>query len=241
MNTQTVQGDYYNMRDDIYLLVVSPHPDDCEFGISGTVARLVKEGKQVVYIICTNGNKGTSDRSLTPEKLAPIREKEQLAAAKILGVKETVFLRYPDQQLEDCNEFRMDLCRQIRRFKPVVVATTDPYRKYVWHRDHRMCGIVTIDAVFPYSRDFLAYPELIKEGLEPHKAREMWFWGSDEPNLKHDITGTIDLKFDALQCHKSQFDFSPEMRERMKDFARMNAKGEKFEFAEAFHRVELRP
>ena len=228
-------------NDDIYLMVVSPHPDDCEFGISGTAARLVKEGKQVVYIICTNGDKGTSDRTLTPAKLAKIREKEQLAAAKVLGVKETVFLRYPDQGLEDCHEFRMNLCRQIRRFKPYIVATTDPYRKYMWHRDHRICGIVTADAVFPFSRDFLAYPELIKEGLEPHKVKEMWFWGSDEPNLKQDITGTINLKMDALECHKSQFNFTPEMRRRMMDFAGINAKGEKFDMAEAFHRVELRP
>ena len=229
------------MSDDVYLLVISPHPDDCEFGISGTAARLVQEGKQVVYIICTNGDKGSSDRNMTSARLAKLREKEQLAAAQVLGVKETVFLKYPDQGLEDCNEFRMDLCRQIRRFKPYVVATTDPYRKYMWHRDHRMCGIVTADAVFPYSRDFLAYPQLIKECLEPHKAREMWFWGSDEPNLKQNISGTIDLKMDALGCHKSQFDFSPEMRDRLKDFARINAKGENFEYGESFHRVELRP
>jgi LmbE family N-acetylglucosaminyl deacetylase len=229
------------MSDGIYLLVISPHPDDCEFGVSGTVARLVKEGKEVVYIICTNGNKGTSDRNLTPAKLAKIRVKEQLAAAKVLGVKETVFLGYPDQQLEDCNEFRMDLCRQIRRFKPQVVATTDPHRKYVWHRDHRICGIVTADAVFPYSRDFLAYPQLTKEGLEPHKVKEMWFWGTEEPNLKLDITKTIDFKMEALKCHESQFEFTPEMRKRMMEFAGVNAKGEAFELAEAFHRVELRP
>jgi LmbE family N-acetylglucosaminyl deacetylase len=229
------------MSDGAYLLVVSPHPDDCEFGISGTVARLAKEGKETVYIICTNGDKGTEDRSLTPAKLAKIREKEELAAAKILGVKETVFLRYPDQQLEDCNEFRMDLCRQIRRFKPYVVATTDPHRKYTWHRDHRICGTVTCDAVFPYSRNYPAYPQLIKEGLEPHKVREMWFWGSDDVNLKQDITDTIQQKMDALKCHESQFDFNDEMRRRMMDFARINAKGESYEFAEAFHRVELRP
>jgi LmbE family N-acetylglucosaminyl deacetylase len=229
------------MSDEVYLMVISPHPDDCEFGIAGTVARLTKEGKQVVYVICTNGDKGTSDRSLTSEKLAKIREKEQLAAAKLLGVKETVFLKYPDQGLEDCHEFRRDLVRQIRSFKPFVVATSDPYRKYMWHRDHRICGTVTADAVFPYSRDHLAYPELLAEGLEPHKAREMWFWGSDDPNLKLDITDTIDIKLDALKCHKSQVgDVPPEMRERMKDFARMNAKGEKFQLAEAFHRVEMR-
>jgi LmbE family N-acetylglucosaminyl deacetylase len=228
------------MSDEIYLMVISPHPDDCEFGVAGTVARLTREGKQVVYVICTNGDKGTSDRSLTSEKLAKIREKEQLAAAKVLGVKKTVFLGYPDQGLEDCHEFRKDLVREIRAFKPFVVATSDPYRKYMWHRDHRIAGIVAADAVFPYARDHLAYTELLAEGLEPHKVREMWFWGTEDPNFRQDITDTFETKLAALSCHKSQFDVSTEMRARMKDFARMNAKDEKFELAEAFHRVEMR-
>src|SRR4030065_206108 len=148
------------MNDEIYLMVISPHPDDCEFGVAGTVARLTKEGKQVVYVICTNGDKGTSDRSLTPQKLAKIREKEQLAAAKVLGVKKTVFLKYPDQGLEDCHEFRRDLVRQIRRFKPFIVATSDPYRKYMWHRDHRMAGIVTAGAGFPSPTGHPAHAEV---------------------------------------------------------------------------------
>jgi LmbE family N-acetylglucosaminyl deacetylase len=228
------------MNNDMYLMVISPHPDDCEFGVAGTVARLAKEGKRVVYIICTNGDKGTSDRTLTSEKLAAIREKEQLAAAKVLGVQQTVFLRYPDQGLEDCYEFRRALVREIRRYKPFAVATADPYRKYMWHRDHRICGIVAADAVFPYARDHLAYPELLAEGLEPHKVREMWFWGTEDPNLRQDITGTFETKLNALACHKSQFEVSAEMRARMKDFARMNAKDEKFELGEAFHRVEMR-
>jgi LmbE family N-acetylglucosaminyl deacetylase len=229
------------MNEEIYLMVISPHPDDCEFGIAGTVARLTKEGKQVVYVICSNGDKGTSDRSLKPEKLVKIREKEQLAAAKVLGVKETVFLRYPDQGLEDCHELRRDLVRVIRRFKPFAVATADPYRKYMGHRDHRIAGIVALDAVYPYARDHLAYPELLDEGLEPHKVREMWFWGAEEPNYRLDITDTLETKLAALGCHKSQVgDIPPEMKARMKDFARMNAKGEKFELAEAFHRIEMR-
>ncbi len=229
------------MSDEVYLMVVTPHPDDSEFGVAGTVARLTKEGKQVVYVVCTNGDKGTSDRNMKPEKLAEIRENEQLAAAKLLGVKEVVFLGYPDQGLEDGHDFRRNLVRAIRRFKPFAVATADPYRKYMWHRDHRVAGIVTLDAVFPYSRDHLSYPELLDEGLEPHKVREMWFWGAEEPNYRLDITDTIDIKMAALGCHQSQVgDIPPEMRARMKEFARMNAKGEKFEFAEAFYRVEMR-
>ncbi len=229
------------MSDEVYLMVVTPHPDDAEFGVAGTVARLTKEGKQVVYVVCTNGDKGTSDRNMKPEKLAEIRENEQLTAAKLLGVKEVVFLGYPDQGLEDRHDFRRNLVRAIRRFKPFAVATADPYRKYMWHRDHRVAGIVTLDAVFPYSRDHLSYPELLDEGLEPHKVREMWFWGAEEPNYRLDITDTLDIKMAALACHQSQVgDIPPEMKARMKDWARMNAKGEKFEFAEAFYRLEMR-
>jgi LmbE family N-acetylglucosaminyl deacetylase len=228
------------MENQTYLLVISPHPDDCEFGVAGTVAGLVKEGKQVVYIICTNGDKGTSDRNLKPEQLAVIREKEQLAAAQLLGVRETVFLRYPDQGLEDCHEFRKDLVRVIRRYKPFAVATADPYRKYIWHRDHRITGLVALDAVFPCSRDHLAYPELLDEGLEPHKVREMWFWGAEELNYRVDITATMEIKLTALACHKSQVGgLSPEMIARIRDFATKRAEGETFELAEAFHRIEI--
>jgi LmbE family N-acetylglucosaminyl deacetylase len=224
-----------------YLMAVSPHPDDCEFGIAGTVAKLVKEGKPVVYVICTNGDKGTDDRNLKPEALAEIRKREQLAAAGLLGVRETVFLNYPDQGLEDDHAFRRDLVRVIRRYRPEVVATADPYRKYMWHRDHRITGIVTLDAVFPYARGHLTYPELLGEGLEPHTVREMWFWGAEEPNLRLDITKTLETKFAALTCHKSQVgDLLPELRERIMDYLRRNAKGEPFEFAEAFYRIEMR-
>ena len=84
------------MKNRYYMMVISPHPDDSEFGVSGTVAKLTREGKKVVYVICTNGDKGTSDINMKPEKLAEIREGEQQAAAKVLGVSDVVFLRYPD-------------------------------------------------------------------------------------------------------------------------------------------------
>lgn len=228
------------MADSIYLMVIAPHPDDSEFGVAGTVARLTKEGKKVVYVICTNGNKGSSDRKMTPEKLVKIREKEQKAAADLLGVSEVVFLGYPDQGLEDNNDFRKALVRVIRQYRPHVVATADPYRKYMWHRDHRITGQVAADAVYPFARDHMAYPDLLQEGLEPHKVREMWFWGTDDPNFRSDITDTIETKLSALACHKSQFDVSKEMKDRLMGMAKMNAKGEKFELGEAFHRIEMR-
>jgi LmbE family N-acetylglucosaminyl deacetylase len=224
-----------------YMMVVSPHPDDSEFGVAGTVAHLTGEGKRVVYVICTNGDKGTSDRKMDPAVLAKTREEEQRAAAAVLGVTDCVFLRFPDQSLEDTADFRKKLVRVIRQFQPEVIATVDPYRKYMWHRDHRITGQVVADAVFPFSRDHLAYPDLLDEGLEPHKVKEMWFWGSEEPNLRIDITGTFDIKIKALECHKSQVgDVPQDMRERLRHFAKVNATGEIFELAEAFHRVEMR-
>lgn len=229
------------MADDVYLLVIAPHPDDPEFGMGGTVARLTGEGKKVVYVICTNGDKGTSDRSIKPAELALEREKEQRDAAGVLGVSEVVFLGYPDQGIEDTPEFRKQLVKLIRTYKPDIVASTDPYRKYMWHRDHRITGQVVADAVFPFARDHLAYPDLLEEGYEPHKVLEMWFWGTDDVNYRSDITASFETKLKALACHVSQVgSVSSEMRERMRQFARMNAGSEGYELAEAFHRVEMR-
>jgi LmbE family N-acetylglucosaminyl deacetylase len=223
-----------------YALVISPHPDDAEFGIAGTVVKWVREGKEVVYVICTNGNKGTSDPAMSPEKLAGIREKEQLAAAATLGVKDVVFLRYDDQSLEDTPEFRKELVRQIRKFRPEVVVTSDPYKKYLWHRDHRITGRVVLDAVFPYARDRLSYPDLLEEGLLPHNVKKVLLWASDEPNYFSDVSNTFDIKMAALGCHESQIGHLPiEFQERMKERYREFARGTGFLYAEALHEIEV--
>ena len=229
------------MTEQADVLVVTPHPDDAEFGVAGTVARWTKQGKQVVYVVCTNGNKGTSDPDVKPDELAEIRQNEQRAAADVLGVREVVFLENPDQGLEDTAEFRKQIVRMIRRFRPETVVTADPYRRYIWHRDHRITGQVTIDAVFPYARDHLAYPDLLDEGLQPHKVREMLFWASEDINYVSDITDTFDLKLTALRCHESQVksmkvsDLENWLRQRCRDLA----EGEDFDLAEAFHREEI--
>ncbi len=226
----------------VHAMVISPHPDDAEFGVAGTVARWTRESKAVVYVICTNGNKGSDDRDMTPETLADIRETEQRDAARVLGVEEVVFLGHPDQSLEDSSEFRKDLVREIRKYRPQVVATTDPYRRYVWHRDHRITGQVALDAVFPCARNHLTYPDLLEEGLEPHTVSEMLFWGAEETNCRFDITDTFDLKVEALRCHKSQIGQpgAPDWAEWIRSVNRAMAKEESFELAEAFHRVEIR-
>ena len=222
-------------------MVVCAHPDDAEFGAAGTVARWTAERKRVVYIICTNGNKGTSDRSLKPEALLKIRRKEQRAAASVLGVQAVVFLDYDDQALEDTPELRKQIVRLIRIHRPRILLTSDPYRRYLWHRDHRIIGQVVMDAVFPYARDHLAYSDLLAEGLEPHKVAEILFWSAEDINFRSDITGTFDLKIKALYCHKSQIKGSgsagPEKRLRQK--CKEMAKEEAFDLAEGFHRVVL--
>jgi len=223
------------------VMVVTPHPDDAEFGVAGTVARWTGEGKDVIYVVCTNGDKGTTDPNMKPDELAKIREKEQLAAAKLLGVREVVFLGYPDQTLEDTPEFRKDIVRLIRKYKPETVVTADLYRRYLWHRDHRITSRVTLDAVFPYARDLLAYPDLLEEGLQPHKVKEVLLWGAEEPNYRSDITDTFDIKIAALRCHKSQIGYNPslEMEGWLRERAKNMAKGEDYELAEAFYRLEI--
>ncbi len=196
------------------ILVVTPHPDDAEGGAGGTIAKWTREGKKVVLVVCTNGDKGTSDRELKPEKLAAIREKEQLDAAEALGLAEVVFLRFPDQNLEDSREFRLAISRQIRKHRPDLVVTIDPgANRYIRHRDHYMTGRVTLDAVFPYARDHLAFPELVEEGLDPFNVREVWLFRPDEPDVFVDITDTFVTKVDALYCHASQMGSPREERE----------------------------
>ncbi len=223
------------------VMVVTPHPDDAEYGVAGTVARWTSDGKEVVYVVCTNGEKGTSDASMKPGKLVRIREEEQTAAARLLGVREVIFLGHPDQSLEDTPEFRKDLVRLIRMYRPETVVTADPYRRYVWHRDHRITGQVTLDAVFPYARDHLSYPDLTKEGFHPHKVREILFWASEDVNYRSDITATFHLKLAALRCHKSQVGHIPpqELEERLRQRHKTMAGGEDFQLAEAFHQVEI--
>ncbi len=224
-------------------LVFTPHPDDAEFGTSGTVAKFTRDGKRVVYIVCTNGNKGTDDINILPEELAKIREKEQREAAKVLGVSDVIFLRHEDQALEDTPEFRKEIAMHIREHKPEVVITADPYRRYVWHRDHRIVGRVVLDAVFPYARDVWAYPDFMEKGLLPHKVKEVWLWAPEDENInfRSDITETFDLKVRALSCHRSQIKepFKSEMEKWLCKRAKDMAEGEAFKLAEGFHRVEI--
>ena len=221
-------------------LVVMPHADDVESRMGGTVARWTREGKEVIYVVCTNGDKGTGDPNMQPEELARVREREQLAAAEILGVREVVFLRYPDQGLEDTPEFRKEIVRLIRTYRPDTVVAVDSYGRYIDHRDHRIAARVTLDAIFPYASGTHSYPDLLEEGLQPHRVKEVLICGTRDPNYYVDITDTIDVKIAALRCHKSQVGDGPRAEEWMRQWARSSAERQDYELGEAFDREEIR-
>ena len=187
-------------------MVIFAHPDDAEIGSGGVVARWIAAGCAVTYVLCTTGSAGTGDRSLSPAELAERRAAEQRAAADFMGVADVVMLGHPDGGLEDTRAFRGDVVRAIRAHRPHTVFTHDPYRLQGFqHRDHRMVGIVTTDAVYPFARDHLHFSEHITdEGLEPHRVRELWYWGADAPNVIVDVTGSIDKQVAALIRHESQ-------------------------------------
>ena len=225
-------------------LVVIPHPDDAEGWCGGTVAKWVKDGAAVFYVLCTDGGKGSNDPEMPPERLAQIREKEQFDAANSLGVKEVVCLRHPDGELEDNRELRKELVRAIRRFRPDIILCPDPYRRSSsWHRDHRITGQSAADAAFPYARDILHFNELYKdEGLEPHKTGMILFWAPDTADVWIDIGGHIDDKAQAMACHVSQVSKRPDrdVGESMRERGRQGAEGSDLEFAEAFRKIEFR-
>ncbi len=226
------------------VLVVVPHPDDAESWCGGTVAKWIDQGADVFYVLCTDGGKGSDDPDISSEDLAAVREKEQLDAASVLGVQDVVLLHHPDGELEDTPEFRRELVRAIRRFRPDVLLCPDPYRRNsYWHRDHRIVGQVAADAAFPYARDHLHFRDLFtKDGLEPHKTGMVLFWAADAPDTVVDIGATIERKLEALLCHQSQFRGNGRQRaeELVHQRARQAAEGSEFQHAEAFRKVEFR-
>jgi len=224
------------------VLVVTAHPDDPEFLAGGTVARLVREGREVTYVIVTNGNKGSSDRAMTAQDLVPIRQEEQRHAARVLGVERVEFLGYEDGELEDTRDIRRDITRQIRLWRPDLIISQSPKRSYsnfpAWHRDHRTTGRVVLDCVYPLARDHLAFPELFPE-YEPHQVREVYLIQWEQPSLLVDITDTMDVKLKSIACHASQVGDLKAVEARMRGRAAILGKTNGQMYAEGFDHVLL--
>lgn len=226
------------------VLVVFPHPDDADFWCSGTIAKWIGDGATVRYVLCTDGGKGTTDPNISSADLSKIRQQEQADAVESLGVQELVLLHHLDGSLEDNDEFRRELVRQIRQVQPDVVLCPEPYRKNLaWHRDHRITGQVTLDAVFPCARDHLHFVELWRdEGLEPHKAATILFWGTEQADTSIDISESLDAKIKAVAAHASQMNGrSPsEIEEFIKERAQLSEGGSGKEFVEEFRKITFR-
>ena len=226
------------------VMVITAHPDDAEFTVAGTVARWAQEGNAVIYVICTDGSRGSNDPKVRPEHLVAIRRAEQEAAARILGVEEIVYLGYEDGTLQPTLALRRDLTRVIRRYRPDIVVCPDPTVRYYGdgylnHPDHRAAGDAALDAVFPSARTRYIFPELLAEGLEPHTVREVYIRGALSPNLWVDISDTIELKIAALREHESQVGRIQGWEERVRDRARGEATGQGVAYAESFKRIIL--
>ena len=210
------------------ILIVTAHPDDLDFGCSGSIALWVKKGIEVSYVICTNGDQGGEDPSVPREEMPKIRQKEQRDAGAVVGVEKITFLGYRDGWLEPTIELRKEIVRQIRIHKPDRLVIQSPERNwdrlFSSHPDHMAAGEAAIQAVYPDARNQFAFEDLLKEeGLEPHRVREVWVMSAKDPNHFVDITETMDLKIKALHAHVSQTAHNPKMEEMIRSWGERSA------------------
>jgi LmbE family N-acetylglucosaminyl deacetylase len=209
------------------ILVVTAHPDDVDFGSAGSVARWTDAGIEVAYCICTSGEAGGFDLTVPRSTMVEIREAEQRAAAKVVGVSDVTFLGYPDGRLESSFDLRRDISREIRRVRPQRVIGQSPERNfqrvYASHPDHLAAGEATMAAVYPDARNPFAHPELLEEGLEPWAVAEMYLAAAGGTDVVVDITDTFERKIDALKCHVSQHPDPDGLDERIRGWNAANA------------------
>ena len=220
----------------IRVLVIGAHPDDNEFGAGGTVAKLIKQGWQATYIICTNGNKGSHDPGMSSYRLSEIREGEQRAAADVLGVERVLFLRNNDGELEPTFALRSEIAFYIRHFKPHYVFTHDPWKHYMLHPDHRAVGFATIEGIVS-ARDHLFMPGLSQIGIGVWRPQSLFLWGAEQPDHVEDISETLDLKIASLREHHSQLDESEGWPERVRQRAAEIGKEAGYGAAEVFKKI----
>lgn len=226
------------------ILVILAHPDDPEFFLGGTIARWIKAGHRVRYVLLTKGDKGAKDPVLSAEEIMRVRMSEQSEAAFFLGVVSIDFLDYEDGYLIPDLDMRQAVVRFIRQYKPQILVTCDPgnlfpSQQYINHPDHRNAGQVVIDAVFPAAGNRFFFPELLAEGYEPHEVEEVWMSLTKEPDIKLDVTEHWETKLNALKLHASQIGdpraFEKRMLERLN-----NGKDEDFKVEEQFRRITFR-
>ena len=182
------------------VLAVGAHPDDIEFGAGGTLAKWALSGSEITMLIVTDGSKGTWDPALDPGELIEQRTAEQQAAAQVLGATNVIHLNQIDGELEYSMELRKVMCEHVRRVRPDIVISHDPWQRYQLHPDHRATGWAVMDGVVA-ARDHLFFPDL---PVAAHRPAAVLLWSADEPDHFEDIGGVFDTKVAALLCHSSQ-------------------------------------
>lgn len=232
-------------------LVIVAHPDDAEFGCAGSVAAWARDGWDVYLTIVTDASGGGSDEATdvgpaARQQITNTRKAEQRAAAKILGLRDVFFLDRPDGTLQPTIDLRRDLVRLMRKYRPTRVLCQSPERTWQpsysigrHHPDHLAAGEATIAALYPASQNPWDFPELLEEGLTPHKVRELYVMGAPVINHAVDITETFDLKLAALAAHDSQLGARMnELTPRLREWAAETGKQHNMQYAEVFHRTE---
>ncbi|HEY2840428.1 MAG TPA: PIG-L deacetylase family protein [Pirellulales bacterium] len=192
------------------VLVVTPHPDDDTFNAGGLMTKLASNGNNVQVLIYTSDNAGSNDPTMTKERLATIRKREEEEACAILGVPKDhiTWLGHDDGMLEyvDRRDLTKQVAREIRRHKPDAVLSIDPGAPHEqWHKsDHRSGAVITADAMRAAAWR-LYFPELEREGFKQHKTPVVFFFYSAQPNYTVDITDVAEKKSRAAAAHTSQF------------------------------------
>lgn len=226
------------------VVLVSAHPDDAEFNFGATVAKLVEAGADVAYVVCTNGAQGADDPAAAREDLVVTRCTEQRAAAAVLGVSEVVFLGFEDGALIVTGELRRAIAREIRRRRPDLVITHFPRRALdvpieASHPDHIAAGEATLAAIYPDAANPRAFPELLAEGLQPHRVEEVWVPGYEQANHFVDAEPFMGRKVEAILCHKSQLNDNGEAPEWVYEWMKAIGTRAGFAYAEHFTRVGM--
>jgi LmbE family N-acetylglucosaminyl deacetylase len=205
-------------------LVIVAHPDDADFGPACTSARWIDAGSTGELVCCTSGDAGGDDWATDPLELAALREREQRAAAAIVGYAGVTFLHQPDGALANDLALREQLVREIRTFRPDAVLAVDPETLFyadggVNHADHRAAGLAAVDAVYPAARNAMSFPWLARDGLAPHTVRRLYLCWSNHPSAWVDVTATLQRKLEALRAHASQIRHPELLEPRIRDWA----------------------
>jgi len=215
------------MSDDLGLaLVIQAHPDDADISSGATIAQWAREGRRVMYMTCTSGEAGSSNPPLRPEDLGPAREQEQRDAAAVLGVTDVAFLHYPDGRLENTASLRQHVATIILRARPALILTHDALAEAEGHPDHRNLGQAVVAAV-------AAARHL------GHTVSEVWLFHAREANHAVDVQATLELKLEAIACHRTQRSLGEAPPDLVREWARTTGARWNLELAESFRRLTV--